>query len=319
MKSNELTYRIALGALLLGLLAAAPSSAPPEEAPPATPREFYNAGTRILQNLKGLPESKLKDALREAEAFFESAVAAQIERLQPPALYNLGHVRFRQGIEELKKGPSADSAYNRGEAIGKFGKQAITSADEALAGNDVQKMVAAYLRGHGVRRELKAALAAVRQALETYGTVLGKWQRASGDFHSTIELNQADGDARQNADVVDRSIAKLVDSLQRLQMLAQMLGQQNQELRQKLKQLRGRIPDKDMPPGAPGDEDDEEEQPNGPKEGQKEGPTKDGDEMRLSPEQAGWILEGFIPDNTRRLPMGQEHTAEPKDKSGKTW
>ena len=59
--------------------------ATPEPAPPATPREFYNAGTRQLRDGK----------LREAEASLESALASQDPNsLQPPALYNLGLVRF---------------------------------------------------------------------------------------------------------------------------------------------------------------------------------------------------------------------------------
>src|SRR3954451_16866539 len=63
------------------------------EPAPSTPREFFNAGTRRLREGK----------LREAEAFLESALNSQIQNLQPSALYNLGEVRFNQGIEELKK------------------------------------------------------------------------------------------------------------------------------------------------------------------------------------------------------------------------
>ena len=62
----------------------------PAAAPPVTPRQFFNAGTQKLSEGK----------LREAEAFLESTLASQQARLQPPALYNLGHVRFRQGTEE---------------------------------------------------------------------------------------------------------------------------------------------------------------------------------------------------------------------------
>jgi hypothetical protein len=41
--------------------------------------------------------------------------------------------------------------------------------------------------------------------------------------------------------------------------------------------------------------------------------------MNLSPEQAGWLLEGFKLDSERRLPMGQKDTAEPKSRSRPTW
>src|SRR5215471_1348533 len=63
--------------------------ATPEPPPPSTPREFFNAGTQELRDGK----------LREAEASLETALASQNSSLQPPALYNLGWVRFVQGAE----------------------------------------------------------------------------------------------------------------------------------------------------------------------------------------------------------------------------
>ncbi len=298
---------------------ATPSSAPAPDAPPPTSaREFYNAGTRMLLGLDKVPKSELEDTLREAEAFLESAVAGQVPSLQPPALYNLGHIRFRQGMLALKQSPPAQSTFARGAFADQIGQGAIYSADEALAGSDIQRMVAAYLRGRGAQHEMKSALAAVKDAIETYGAVLSKWQRASGDFRSTVELNQADSEARKDAQAVDQSIAKLVDTLHKLQAMARALGQQQQQLLQKLKQLRGRIPDRDMPPGSAGD-DDEDQKPNGPKEGQKEGPSKEGNEMRLTPEQAEWILKGFKLDAARPLPMNEERTGPPRTRSGKTW
>jgi len=105
-------------------LAATPSVNAPEPATPATPREFFNAGTQKLREGK----------LREAEAFLETALASQLERLQPPALYNLGHVRFAEGIEELKKGPAAQPTAASGRRAGQHGDEAIRDADSALAG-----------------------------------------------------------------------------------------------------------------------------------------------------------------------------------------
>ena len=268
----------------LAAVAATPSPSAPESAPPTTPRDFFNAGTKKLREAK----------LREAEAWLESALASQHEYLQPPALYNLGHVRFAQGAEELKKGPPGRPTVAAGRAASQQADDAIRSATQALAGDDLQKMVAAYLRGRGRRRELKAAIAAVRRALEAHGATLNKWQRAAGDFRSALELNRADADAQHNAQVVDRWIAKLVDTVRELQQLANVLGNQKRDLGEKLKQLKGRIPAQDMPPGAAGDDEDEDENPPmGPQPGQQEGPAKEGQEMSLSPEQAGWLLEGF--------------------------
>jgi tetratricopeptide (TPR) repeat protein len=308
---SDFGLRISLLPLLIALaaLGAAPSAPAPEQTPPTTPREFYNVGARQLRAGK----------LREAEASLESALASQNPQLQPPALYNLGLARFGQGVEQLKKGPAAKPTADRAKTIARQADDAIRQAEEALAGNDVQKMVAAYLRGRGTRKELKAATQAVRRALQVHGAVLTRWERSSDDFKSAAELNSADTDARNNSDVLDRLIAKLVDSLRELQQSANGMGNKNEQLGEDLKKLKGRIPAPDMPPGAAGDDEEEDEQPLGPKPGQEEGPAKEGKEMTLSPEQAGWLLDAYRLDSERRLPMGQGPPADPKDRARRPW
>src|SRR5690242_2967603 len=60
-----------------------------------TPRQLYNEGTARLQQGK----------LREAESFLQSAAASANETVQTAALYNLGHVRFRDGMQEYTNAP----------------------------------------------------------------------------------------------------------------------------------------------------------------------------------------------------------------------
>ena len=74
-----------------------------------------------------------------------------------------------------------------------------------------------------------------------------------------------------------------------------------------------------MPPCAAGDDDEEEDFPSGPPPGQEEGPSKEGKEMTLSQEQAGWVLDGYKLDSERRLPMGQGDQAQPKERNRPTW
>ena len=309
MNRLQLSCTVVCFSLWLGAAAPVSPDANPQPALPSTPREFFNAGTRELRDGK----------LHEAEASLESSLASQNARLQPPALYNLGHVRFGLGLEELKKGPGAKPTAARGHAAAQAADEATRDAGDALASDDVQRMVASYLRGRGVRRELKAATRAVRRALQSHGSALGKWERSSGDFKSTVELDRADAEAQQNADAVDRYIAKLVDSLKELQQVAGAMDGKSEELNEKLKQLKGRIPAPNMPPGGAGEEDEEEDVPNGQQQGQKENPGKEGEQMTLSPEEAGWLLNGFKLDSEHRLPMGQESTTPPKDRSGRTW
>src|ERR1035438_9232050 len=273
------------------LLAVSAMAATTEPAPPDTPREFYNAGTRQLAARK----------LREAEASLESALASQKEQLRTPALYNLGLVRFGQGVEQLKKGPAAKPTIERGQSAAQQADAALRQANEALGGNDLDKMVAAYMRGRGARKELKAATEAVRRALQAHGAVLTRWERASGDFKSAAELNSADSDARNNSEVLDRCIAKLVDSLREMQQCLNGMCDKGKKLGDALKGLKGRIPAPNMPPGAAGDDEDDDDQPFGPQPGQEEGPSKQGQEMTLSPEQAGWLLDAYKLDSERRL------------------
>jgi hypothetical protein len=299
---------LSLGLALAPTVFAASNSKP--SSTPNTPVEFFNAGTRELRDGK----------LPEAEASLQTALSSQDSRLQPPALYNLGHVRFGLGLDELKKGPATKPIRDRGSAAARNAGDATRDADAALASDDVQKMVMSYLRGRGARRELKAATEAVKRAMQSQGAALSKWERSSGDFKSAVELDPKDSDAQHNADVVDRYIAKLVDSLRELQELNAAMGSKGEELKEKLKQLKGRIPAPDMPPGAAGDEDEDQDVPNGQQQGQKEATTRQhGEEMTLSPEQAGWLLNGYKLDSEHRLPMGQESTAPPKDRSGRTW
>jgi len=283
--------------------------AAPEPGPPETPREFFNAGTRQLSAGK----------LPEAEGSLATALNSQDQSVRPTALYNIGLVRFSQGVEQLKKGPQAQPTAARGQRAIQQGDSALRQVEDALASNEEQKMVAAYLRGRGARKELKAATEAVRRALRVYGTALDRWERASGDFKSASELNRADLDARRNARFLDKSIAKLVDSVRELQQCSNGTCNKSQQLSDALKKLKGRIPEPDMPPGASGDEDEEDQQPQAPQTGQEEGPSKEGREITLTQEQAGWLLDAYRLDTERRLPMGEASAGQPKERSRPTW
>lgn len=306
-----------LSLLLLALCAGQrPSAAalPGEGNSPGSPREFYNDGTQRFREGK----------LREAEASLQSAVASEDGPVQPPALYNLGEVRFRQGQDALKQAPDAGAARAQSAAASGLADQAINTGRAALAGDDLGALVRAYLLGRGARRELKAATDAVKKALTAHGAVLSKWQRASGDFKSAFELQPRLGDARFNAEVVDRHIAALVDQQEMMMMAMQGLSERRQELSALLKKLKGRVPG-GLLPKAPGDADDDDDDegdrkpPQGPEAGQQEKETKQGREMALTPEEAMRLLEALKLDANRKLPMGDQDTAKPQDLKRRNW
>ena len=291
---------------MLAVRAETPSPLPTGD----SPRDWYNAGTDQLQAGK----------LPEAEELLQTSVASQTAALQPLALYNLGCVRVAQGTELLKKSkdPTGRSDLGHVETLTSLANDASREIDAAIASENEEKMVSAYLRGGGIRREINAATKAVRQALEAKKDILAKWQRAAGDFRSAAELHAADADATYNAEATERAIAALIDKLNQLQQAGMKMNGAGKQLGQKLKQLKGMMPMPNMPPGAPGDDDEDEDMP-GPKPGEQEGASKAGDEMKISPEQAEQMLAGFKLNGEHRLPLGDEGTARPNDHGGRDW
>ena len=278
---------------------------------PVTARDFYNAGTDLLAAKK----------FNEAEQMFQSALAVQDARVQPPALYNLGHTRFSEGLAALNKGPSAESIGARGNGADLAAGASIQRGQAALANDDLSKLIAAYLDGHGTRRDLRAAEAAVRQAVQTYGETLRKWQRADDDFKSASELDPADTDAARNAQIVEQYIARLVDSLRRMQSLAAGLGDRHKQLNDILRQIGGRVPQLNLPHGASGDNDDDDGVQPESLRGMEEGATQTGkpNEMPLSRDEAAQILNGIPLDSAQRLMMNETKTGHNLEKSDRTW
>lgn len=308
LKRCALAFMLALGCSAFADSLTNATIAPAVE--PVTARDFYNAGTELLAAKK----------FTEAEQMFLSALAAQDQRVQPPALYNLGHARFADGLAALKKGPSGQSIdAQSGQADLKAGS-AIQRGQAALMDNDLSKLIAAYIDGHGARRGLNTVESAVRQALQTYGDTLRKWQQADDDFKSAAELNPSDADAVRNAQIVDQYIARLVDSLRQMQSLAAMLGARHKQLNDVLKQIGGRIPKPNMPPGAPGDKDEDDGVQPESLRGMEEGATRTGKPIgeRLSREEAGQILNGISLDAARRLSMTEAKTNQNQN-SSLTW
>lgn len=313
-----LPHSLGAWAVAWALCAAPLVGAAADDAGPATARDCYNAGTRLLAAKK----------FAEAEQMLKASLAAEDEAVQPPALFNLGHVRFADGLEILKQGPDAQKTSAQAAAALVEAGGAIRSGEAALAENQLEKMVTAYLEGRGARRDLRAAEKAVHDALETYGKTLARWQQAGDNFRDAAELNSSDTNATYNARVVDQHIARLVDTLQKMQELAGAMAGQKQQLSKVLSKLKGQIPAPNAPPGGKGEDDEDGEgssqgdiKPES-LAGKEENTGRDGEQIQvtLSPEQAGQMLDGLQVDGNRRLPIGGDQEGEPpKDRHGRIW
>jgi uncharacterized protein YdcH (DUF465 family) len=164
-------------------------------------------------------------------------------------------------------------------------------------------------------------LTAVQRALESYGHVLAKWQRATGDFRSAHELRPADHEARFNAEVVDRHIARLVDSQQLMMKGRQSLSQQRQQLKDKMGKMKQKMPKELQQQCSLGEEDEDEdgEKQREPPKDLEEPKPKEGREMVLTPEEAVRLLEMLKLDANRKLPLGVENSSQTKDHNRRNW
>ncbi|HSY19237.1 MAG TPA: hypothetical protein VK815_12920 [Candidatus Acidoferrales bacterium] len=305
--------------LLMAWAAGEPAFAADETNAPATARDLYNEGTKLLAAKK----------YADAERMLTAALAAQDDRVQPPALFNLGHVRFADGLEIYKKGPDAQKVLDQGNAALAAGENAIRNGEASLAENQMDKMISAYLEGRGARHDLSAAEKAVKLAMDIYGKTLARWQRADDDFKGAAEMNPADTNAVQNARTMERYIAALVDSIRLMQQMDGMMAGQKEQLGKVLSKLKGKIPAPNAPPGGKGDDDEDEGDGGGKGDvkpeslaGKEENAGRDGNEIQvtLSPDQAGQMLDGLPVDGSRRLPIGGDQQGEPaKDRHGRNW
>jgi hypothetical protein len=276
-----------------------------------TPRESYNFGAEAIA----------KKQWREAESWLLRATGSQRESIQPPALYDLGHVRFEQGRELLKGESARQPLLNRAETAGEEGTDAIGKADKALKKNDIMGIIEAYMNGRMTRKQLRLANEDVQRALDLYGSVLVRWRRSVGDFRSSDELKNST-DAEHNAHVVERHIKELLKHTQQLQQLKELLAGARAELKKKMAELKGKIPGDMIQPGqGEGDEEDEEEgrdQPK-PESGFEDRAGKEGEKRGITPEIAQQILEALGINGDRKLPIGGDEQRRPRTKNAKDW
>ncbi len=271
-----------------------------------TPRDYYNRGAESLE----------KGYLREAETFLLQAARSNEAALQPPALYDLGHVRFRQGTDLLKGEQPRLPMLEDSRTTDESGEAAIAGANRALKSEQLEEILGAYLAGRSARKALRRADEDVRRALELYGAVLVRWRRSMGDFRSTVELRPGDQDAAFNAEVVRRHIEELLKHMEELQQMQQQLGQTRQELQKKLDELRGKLPDGTL---QPGEGDEEEEDAPDPESGFKDEPTPQSERRGITPEMAQQILEALRLNGDRKLPLGGDEEKKPRTRNSKDW
>lgn len=297
--------------LLAALVPAADSK--PDPLAPLSARELHNQGTRLLAD----------GDLLGAEEALRAALARDEDPLRPPALHNLGHVRFGQGRTKLGGRTTGDiselsiarSYLEAADADISDMKDQIDLIDQAKAAGrepDYVPAVAALGGGMATYRTIKK-LIPKEEAMVTKRTgVVAVWTRSVGDFRGTHELDQADLAARANADAIEELLRALRRETTALSEAIEAQRRKLEELAEVIRELVKRIPDDKLPQDVQGEEGEEEEENFLPPERRKPRARAGADEQgeegeagRMTEQEARGSLEGLKNEFGRKMPAGQ--------------
>ena len=278
-------------------------------------RELYNEGVSRLG----------KGELRDAEMALRKAAGADVETVQPLALYNLGHVRFRQGEETLKGEGNRQQLLDSSAAAVAVAEEVIRSGGKALESDAVQEIIAAYMEARAARKELRFSRDETSRTMGLIGSALERWRRSVGDFHSALELDAANADAKINAAVVERKIEELLKFKKQMEEKSEQVAEEREKIKEMMKKMRGKIPKEMQRESDEEEDDDDEEEKKDPQVGEKQ-QQRIGSDREVSPDMARWLKETM---KRRTMSLGTKQEGEgfkpteeqrkPQQRKGRDW
>jgi len=294
-------------------------------------RELHNRGTRRLA----------EGDLAGAEEALRAALARDDDALRPPALHNLGHVRFGKGKEGLGGRTAGDvtelsiarSYLEAADAEISDMKDQIELLDKAKAeGREPDYVPATTALGGGIStyRTIRKLIPKEEAMVTKRAGVIALWTRSVGDFRGAHELDAADAQGKANADAVEELLRALRRETTALDEAIEAQRKKLEELRDVIRELIKRIPDDKLPPEAEGGEEDEEEDflpPERRKPKPRSGSDKKGEEgkeAKMTEQEARGSLEGLKNEFGRKMPAAPQdgnggNGGRPKDKKGKDY
>ena len=305
--------------LAASLLAAEP---PADDLRKLDARELHNRGTRRLA----------EGDLAGAEEALRASLVRDLDDLRPPALHNLGHVRFGKGLATLGGKTTADvtelsiarSYLEAADADIHDMQDQITLLDRAKAANkepDYVPAVAALGQGIDTYRTVKKLIPKEEAMLAKRAGVVAAWTRSVGDFRGAHELDPRDAESRANADAIDELLRALARETRELAEAVAAQRRKQDELREVIKELIKRIPDDKLPQNAEGDGEDDEnflpEDRQKPGSGSGKREPKAGEEQKMTEQEARGALEGLKNEFGRKMPAGEKPGADGGGKAGK--
>ena len=305
--------------LAASLLAAEP---PADELGRLDARELHNRGTRRLA----------EGDLPGAEESLRASLGRDIDELRPPALHNLGHVRFGKGRATLGGKTTGDvtelsiarSYLEAADADIADMQDQITHLDRAKAAGrtpDYVPAVAALGQGIDTYRTVKKLIPKEEAMLAKRAGVVAAWTRSVGDFRGAHELDPRDAESRANADAIDELLRALERETRQLADAVAAQRRKQDELREVIKELIKRIPDDKLPQNAEGEGDDDEnflpEDRQKPGSGGGKREPKAGEEQKMTEQEARGALEGLKNEFGRKMPAGEKPGADGDGKAGR--
>jgi tetratricopeptide (TPR) repeat protein len=285
-------------------------------------RELHNRGTRRLA----------EGDLAGAEEALRASLGRDVDELRPPALHNLGHVRFGKGRASLGGRTAGDvtelsiarSYLEAADADIHDMQDQITLIDRAKAAGkepDYVPAVAALGQGIDTYRTVKKLLPKEEAMLAKRAGVVAAWTRSVGDFRGAHELDPRDTESKANADAIDELLRSLERETRDLADAVAAQRRKQDELREVIKELIKRIPDDKLPQNAEGDAEDDEnflpEDRQKPGSGGGRREPKPGEEQKMTEQEARGALEGLKNEFGRKMPAGDKPGADGEGKAGK--
>ncbi len=291
-------------------------------------RTLHNLGTQRLA----------QGDLNGAEEALKASLAKDQDAIRPPALHNLGHVRFGKGRTLLGGKTEGDvtelsmarSYLEAADADISDMKDQIEILDRTKAESrepDYVPAVSALGSGMSTFRTIKKLIPKEEAMVAKRANVVAAWTRSVDDFRGAHELNLTDAAATANAEAIEELLRKLKRETQALDLTIAEQRKKLEELRAVIQELIKRIPDEKLPPDTQGDEEDENFLPperQKPKQGGNQKKPVEGQEQKMTEQEARGSLEGLKNEFGRKMPSGQKpgggaNGANPTDKKGKDY
>ncbi|MEY4307085.1 MAG: hypothetical protein RJA95_453 [Verrucomicrobiota bacterium] len=317
---------------LLFLLSAglAAETAPADPLRGLDARALHNRGTQRLA----------EGDLAGAEEALRASLSRDVDTLRPPALHNLGHVRFGKGKAALGGKTAGDatelsiarSYLEAADADISDMKDQIELLDRAKAeGREPDYVPATSALGGGINtfRTIKKLIPKEEAMVTKRAGIIATWTRSVGDFRGAHELDAADTQAKANADAIEELLRALRRETAALEEAIEAQRKKLEELRAVIQELVKRIPDDKLPQNTEGEGDDDENFL--PPERQKPKPGagdpkkgEPGEEKKMTEQEARGSLEGLKNEFGRKMPAGGQdgkggNGGKPNDKKGKDY